>query len=106
MPEQDPKERVLTGNTVAAQDKAKLAEIRANLVTLARVKKGLPQEPIGFDVEALSGLSNSTVIDEPAEVVESKVVPIDISKLSPNHSVVGFATLREKLDKVSERKAA
>lgn len=106
MPDYDQKERALGGTTVEAKDEAELAKVRANLVSLTRVNKGLPQEPIGLDMKALSGLSNSVVIDEPAEAVEPKVVPIDISRLPSNRSVVGLATVHGRLDKISKGKAA
>ena len=106
MSEYDQKERVLTGDIAEAEDRDKLAKVRASLRDHVRIGKGLPQDPVNLDVDILSQLPNSPVIEDPIRGKEPKVVSLDISRLPAEHSVVGLVKHQERLKKIAVKKAA
>lgn len=106
MPEHDQKERVLGGNTGEAGDQAALAKVRANLLEHVRVTKGLPPKPVNLDVEILSGISNSPVIDNPEVRQKPQVIPIDTATLPATDSIVGSLVHQGRLEQIKHKKAA
>lgn len=106
MPEHDQKERVIGGSTVEAQDEARLAQVRADFRNLVREKKGLPSDPINLDADVLSGLTNSSVIDNPTAEQTPEIIPIDTAKRPASDSIVGLSVSKKRLAKIEQTRAA
>lgn len=102
MPEHGQKERV----TIEVRDEAALAEVRANVLTLVREKKGLSSlDQIVPDIDILSGPPNSSVIDNAEIEKETKVIPIT-SKLPADKSGFGLSVYQQRVKKIELKKAA
>jgi len=109
MPENDiKKERALSGGAIDAQDQVEIEGVRSQLLEHVRVRKGLPADPQQLDIQAISQLTDVTVVDgnqsEDQETDSARI--IDISTLTPNRSAMGVVVRagRERSRKL--RKAA
>lgn len=101
--QKDNRERI-GGETVKSQDQRKLAAVRSRLLEHVRETRGLPSGPVQLDVKAISQLSNAPIIEHVEAIVTTKV--LDISVLSPNHSVVGLSLRQKRLEGIEAKKAA
>lgn len=105
MSENDKKERLIGGGeTSEADDQEALMGVRSELLEHVRIRKGLPPDPVQLDVTAVSQLSAVPTIDYKEERVTTKIV--DISSLSPIHSIVGLSIRQKRLGDIEEEKAA
>ena len=90
-------ERILEAKNAEDKDRdEKLAVVRSNLTELARIKKGLPPDPISRDLKALSALSNSLVVDATPDLEAPKATPVDVSSFPVTESVVWLTEVKER----------
>lgn len=92
------------GNTVEAQDQKAYATVKSGLLEHVRISKGLPPDPVQLDVEAVSQLPDAPIIENG----EGSEIPgriVNISSLTPNHSVVALRILQKRIEDQEEKAA-